>query len=359
MTLPATLYESMARVLAHLEAEGAIEPGDRESAQALVGRAVGAALWGLWHRINSLAAAVLPAGATGADLDAWGAAVGLSRGVAATARGGLLVLATDPEHEDTITIPQGTIWLGPLGQAYEADDTTFLLGGVPGVGIMVTATTPGAWNNLPVGATCSLAAPISGLQSAATVGVVPISGGADAEGDEAFRARILEAFRWPRGPSLQGAILAAARAVAPAVRRAWTATTAPGRGRVLLDTCQGYGRAPSADDVAAAKTAISAFCPPGVTWTVAAVAEKDLSLTVSVPGLASLPSADALAAKRGIADAAARYLADVPVGGTVSVMALGWAIRAAHPVAELVSPAADVACSEVEAPRLGTITWEG
>ncbi len=352
MSPPKNLVESMEAVLRHLEAEGAIAIGDRESAAALLGRALGAALWGLWKRIDALPQDLIPSRATGEALDAWASSFSLSRQTSTYAAGAVTVSATDPEHSSAITIPSGTRFLGPLGQGYATSEDETIGVGQSTVVVRVTAEETGGASNLAVATPVFLATPITGVETAAVVGPDPIAGGTDAESDDALRERVLYALQWPRGPFTVAAIEQICRAAHPSIRKVWARDVSPGYGHLYLDTGNGYWRWPSASAKDAADSAVQAAKPPGLSISVGIVFSQAIDLRVSVPGLTDA------AAKKAILDSVTEHLGALGPGEVVRVTHLSAAIVSVARTARLLSPTADVTLDEWYVPQIGAVTWE-
>lgn len=349
IALPQSLAESMLRVMARFRDAGLITSTDRQSYLALLARAVGAAQWTLWQRVDRLVSDLIPSTATGAALEAWAACFGLSRQRASTATGGIVVTAEDPYHTDTITIPEGTEWIGPLGVSYLSTAEAEIAPGEATGAVTVTAAEPGGSANLPPGATLALVSSLPGILTSATVSGDGITGGADEESDESLRTHVLDAIRWPRGIGNVAHVEAIARAADPSIR-AVSVISAHGRAFIYLDTMNGYNRVVSAAAWIKAMDAINAAVPAGITAYVSVISPQ--SIPVSIRGISDATT------RRTLSDAIAAYLGSVPRNGTVERAGLLYAIRGIAYSADLVDPAGDTECITT-APQLppGGVTW--
>ena len=350
IALPQSLAESMLRVMARFRDAGLITSADRQSYLALLARAVGAAQWTLWQRVDRLVSDLIPSTATGAALEAWAACFGLARQRASTATGGIVVTAEDPYHTDTITIPEGTEWIGPLGVSYLSTAEAEIAPGKATGAVTVTAAEPGGSANLPQGATLALVSSLPGILTSATVSGDGITGGADEETDESLRTHVLEALRWPRGPGNVAHIEAIARAADPSIRGVQV-TSGGGTASIYLDTANGYNRVVSVSAWGMASAAITAAVPAGITINVYIATPQ--AIPVAIRGVS-----DDATTRRALSDAVAAYLGGVPRNGTVERAGLLYAIRGIAYSADLVDPAGDIECITT-APQLphGGVIW--
>lgn len=128
--------------------------------------------------------AVLAQTAKGADLDSLGLEYGVLRHLAVAA-----VLTLTLTGTNGTVIPAGTVFIVPgSGAQYISQSGQTIAGGTSS--ITVTAQTAGAAGNLSNGSTLQLQAPIAGATGIPTVAST-LTTGADTEGDDAYRVRVL------------------------------------------------------------------------------------------------------------------------------------------------------------------------
>lgn len=168
--------------------------------------------------------------AEGPYLERWSRIWGIFRKVAARAAGHVLLRGV----EGTV-IPAGLLLqhAGTGVQYALAADATV----TNGVAIMpVVAVVEGIAGNLPPGAPLTLVAPFAGVLAQGEVAASGITGGADAETDDALRARFIARLRKPpRGGSVNDYVTWALEV--PGVTRAWCYPMGLGIGTVSLCFC--------------------------------------------------------------------------------------------------------------------------
>lgn len=171
--------------------------------------------------------------AAGADLDYLGGEYGLSRQSAAATQFTVTLAATDGT-----VIPAGTLFnCQSNGLQYKTAALITAPSGAPGSGVILTlsCTTGGSSGNLPNGTTIGIQSPIAGAGSLATVTSTTVTG-ADAEGDEDFRVRILDIQRSPGGGGNSADYRNWAQAVA-GVKRAYPYSGANTGGCLVFIEC--------------------------------------------------------------------------------------------------------------------------
>lgn len=233
---------------------------------------------------------------------------------------------------------------------------TAVIGVGGSVSVGVEAVTAGAIGNQTTGAQLTLEAPVVGLaRQTATVDAGGISGGADRQSIEDWRADIIA---WIREPGHGGADFDYARwakeILLPArvkVHRNWVGAGTVGVAFAMPDGAGGF-RTPTGAEVAAMQTGLDARAP--VTATVYALAAVPLVVPVTVA-----VSPYTTAVRTAIIKAATAYFrsADVQIAGKIHLSRLDerlsraageqWHSRAA--------PVADVVVGPLQFPVLGLL----
>ncbi|SHJ69404.1 Uncharacterized phage protein gp47/JayE [Roseomonas rosea] len=225
----------------------------RASPLAIMAKAMAGLVHGLYGYLDWIALQATPFTATGAFLVAWGALVGVLRKDAATATAQATFTGAPGSQ-----VPDGT------RLARSADGLSYRTTALGTVGANGTVTLPieaeeaGAVGNALQGAQLALSGALSGVTSAATL-ATPATGGADEEGEEAFRARILARYAEPPQGGAPSDYTRWAMEVA-GVTRAWVAPSGAGAGTVvvyvMLDDAQAAhdGFPQGTDGVAGAET---------------------------------------------------------------------------------------------------------
>lgn len=157
-------------------------------------------------------------------LDRW-AQIWLGGRKAATYAGGTIIVTG---IEGTV-VPVATRMQASSGAIYETLEQVTLLS-TPAT-ISVRSVTEGAISNLESGSPLALIDAVSGVDGTATVGL--LNGGADIEGDELLRARLLERIRKPPMGGADYDYVAWTKEV-PGVTRAWAAPLEMGVGTVTV-----------------------------------------------------------------------------------------------------------------------------
>lgn len=226
--------------------------------------------------------------------------------------------------------------------------------------VSAVASVPGAAGNVPAGTKLVLVSPFLGLTAqAAVVAAGGMSGGADIEGDDSLRGRLLAEIREPtHGGATFDYIYWAQQSLAPArisVQPAWV-----GAGSVgvifAMANADGSLRAPTAAEVATLDAALQAQAP-----VTAEVVTLGATLTpVNVTVVVSPNSAAAIAAVTAAIQAFFKS-DDAAIGGTIRRSRLSEVISAASGETwhTLTAPAADVAMTATQLPVLGTLSVTG
>ncbi|TBV76886.1 baseplate J/gp47 family protein [Pseudoxanthomonas winnipegensis] len=163
----------------------------RRSNVAVLGRALSGAVHGLYGFAVRQAEQYVITSATGSILDRWAAIWGITRKTASKASG----VATFSGTAGT-QIPAGTVASRADGKQY----ATLVVGTLSSGGtatISIQAADAGAETNAAAGTVLTVAAQVAGLNATAVVGSGGLSNGADAEGDDDLRARLVARIQDP------------------------------------------------------------------------------------------------------------------------------------------------------------------
>jgi len=261
---------------------------------------------------------------------------------------------------DTTVIPLGTVLVRDDGVTYTTDAAATIGAIVPNeVDVAVTAVLAGADGNLDAAETLSFESPIPDVDSTVTVDVDGLTGGADEEDTEDFRARfLLHLSAPPQGGAAQD-YEAWALAVA-GVTRAWVYENEGGLGTVTVrfvrdDESPIY---PGAPEIATVQAALDAERPITAEVTAAAPVALAVLFTISVtPDTAAVRAAveaeldDLFTRDAEPGDGVAR--------GTIYLSRILTAVGVAEGVTDfaLTVPAADVVPALGELPERSTVTW--
>lgn len=249
------------------------------------------------------------------------------------------------------TIPAGTQATRSDGAIYATTAAAIVSAG--SATITLQAIDAGLDGNLDNGTVLTLAAPVSGINSAVTV-LATSTAGADEEDDDALRARLLQRIRTPPQGGTAADYVSWALAQ-PGVTRAWPYPGWLGPGTVGL-TFVMDGRedpVPLAGDVLAVQNALDQLRPVTAALTVFAPATMPVNFTITVS-----PSSPAVEAAI-IAELEDFFRREAEPGGRLYLSRINEAISQAegefnHIVA---SPAGDILASPGVLPVLGDVTF--
>lgn len=251
-----------------------------------------------------------------------------------------------------VVVPAGTELQRGDGAQFITNSDALIGAGVATVD--VTALAAGAEGNTSVGTVLSLVQPVDGVSSASTVASGGIAQGADEEGDDALRARILSRIRLPPMGGSAADYEAWALEV-PGVTRAWVYPIEGGPGTVVVRFVRDNDVSfiPDAGEVTSVQAYIDARRPLTAQLTVAAptAAPLDMSITITPNTVA-------------VKDAVTAELQDLLLregrpGGTILLSHLREAVSVAAGETNhvITVPSADVTHASGLIPTLGTITW--
>lgn len=209
-------------------------------------------------------------------LDAHGFEIGLSRKYA-TLASGTVTFTTDLAN----SVPAGTRLVRGDGAIFTTDSDVTPISS-PGT-VSIRAAEEGVKGNTPAAATLTLETPIAGV-GAFTVDSNGLTGGADAETDASYRARILEKKRNPPHGGSPGEYIIWARQVA-GVSRVFVQRATPEPGSVtilfMMDDSIYSGGIPGAGDVARVKAYLESVAPASANIVVTAPTAVPVPVTIT------------------------------------------------------------------------------
>lgn len=318
----------------------------RRSVVGVINRVLAGGLSALYQYAEWLNRQAWPDQADAEYLDDHGARWGIERTPATAAVGTVRLTGTEGA-----VVPLGTTLVRADGLMYMLTADGVITAGQALVAAQ--ALKLGVDGNAGVGSTLSLATPVSGVASVATIHAA-MSGGADTEDDEPYRARILARIRQvPQGGSADDYVAWALQV--PGVTRAWVSTGDFGAGSVAVRIMRDDDASPLPDagELATVQAYIDHRRP--VTAAVFVVAPVAVPLNLSIQLLPD-SAATRAAVSAELADLIRRVAAP---GATVLVSHLREAISTAAGESDhvLVAPAANVAHAAGQIATLGVITW--
>lgn len=284
-------------------------------------------------------------------LDLHGADYGLARKVSTFASG-----SVDFSGTDSTQIPAGTVVQRADGVQYSTNAAATIAAGVATVA--VTAEVAGADGNADAGTALTLVSPIAGIDSAASVEAAGISGGADTEDDDDYRARIQQRKRnTPQGGSVSD--FERWTLEVAGVTRAFIAKNGMGPGttvvRFVLDD-DPVSIIPDAAKIQEVQDYLEDDSRRGTTGDIYVLApvEVPVDLTIALtPNTATVQAAVA-------AEITDLFRREAVPGATLLLSHIDEAISTAagEEDHELVSPIADITLGAGDLAVLGTITWQ-
>ncbi|MDR1353660.1 MAG: baseplate J/gp47 family protein [Treponema sp.] len=257
-------------------------------------------------------------------------------------------------------LPAGLVYTAPSGQHYFTE-MSFRVGSDGFAAAAVRAETFGAEANLAAGETLSLSSSIPpGVDSTAAVTGDGITGGADAESDEAYLVRVLQAIRNPVRYGKPGDFADWAADSSPEVSRAWEFRNFGVFGAVLILVTGGNqidGIVP-VGSLALITSYISEVAPP-VLFTV-----RTPALIPLEPAIALLPAENTTSNRTAVTGRLKQYLQTAAAPGMACTAGM---LREVIIDGVTISDAAvklngsesgQVTTTILELPVLGDITWE-
>lgn len=328
-------------------ARSAIDDPLRRADVAVHARVAAGAVHGLYGAAEWYARQILPDTADAEYLDRWASIwLDVPRKAAAPATG-----------VATFTVQAGAVI--PVGVELRALDGVVYVTTSAASGVAPTFTAPieavdgGAAGNRSAGQALQLVSPVSGVQASATAG--ELSGGADAEGDDELRVRVLNAIRRPAQGGSKADYVAWALEV-PGVTRAWCYPGELGPRSVVVRVVRDndVSIVPDAAELASVLAHIDSVRP--VTDDVSVVAPVLMPVPMTISGLSPNTSVVQSAVERELRDLFDREGAP---GGVILLSHIRAAISSAAGEDDytLVSPVANVVAGTGQMPVMGSITW--
>jgi len=341
-----TLAEIVNRVRADVISRLTQDEVLRRSDAEVYARVLAGVTHGLYGFIEWISRQVIYDTSEGEYLERWASIWGVARKPAAAAGG----TATLTGLVGAV-VPSGTLWQALDGVQYRSTaDVSFVSTTAQ---VSLEAVVPAAAGNRAAGQLLTIASPVAGVQPGALA--AELGGGADAESDDALRARLLQRIQTPP----HGGAAADYRAWAlevPGVTRAWCYPLELGPGtvtvRFMRDDDSGSA-IPDAGEVALVQAYINERRPVTAQVTVVAPVAVPVNFTLAVtPNTAAVKAA----VQAELADLIRR---EAEPGGTLLLSHIRAAISAAAGETNYVlsAPTADVVSSLGNISTLGVITW--
>jgi uncharacterized phage protein gp47/JayE len=275
---------------------------------------------------------------------------GLDRTAAVESAGELTITGTN-----TTVVPAGTVWVRSDGVEYTQDDEVTISGGQATA--QLTAVLGGIDGDCDAGTSLTIATPIAGVTSIATVSGSGLTGGTDEEEIEALRARLLLRKRTPPKGGGPGDYVNWALEVS-GVTRAWEAPLLLGPGTVGLYFVRDNDVSiiPDAGEVEDVQEYLDTVRP--VTADVVAIAPTAVPQAFTVTDL-SPDTSDVRDAIEAELQALFTELADPSAAGEIPISKIREAISTASGEDDytLSSPSANVTWTTGQLRTVGTITW--
>lgn len=200
----------------------------RRTTSGVLSYALAGAAQGLHANIEARERNFLPDERAEAEgVERWAALLGLWY-LAATAAAGTLTAT----GSSGAVLPAGTRLQYSDGTEY-ATTADLTLAGTSG-SLEVEAQATGAAGNLPAGAKLTLLSPVAGINSSLTVDAAGLTGGADQEGLDALRSRVLARLRQPPMGGSAADYVTWALESHPVVTRAWPYPLEQGANTVVV-----------------------------------------------------------------------------------------------------------------------------
>lgn len=216
-----------------------------------------------------------PETASGEQLDQHGAQRGVLRKEATKAEGSITFTRYIPITFDLL-VPKGTVCASSGEEAveYETTEEAVLPAGEVAVTVPARAVEAGAKGNAAESYINTLVTPVTGIQYASNR--VAFTGGADAEDEESYRARVAEAYRRPMVCGNAAYYEQIAKGL-PGITSAQAVADAENPGTVLV-YLWGEGAAPTAEVLASATAALNEKKAMGAVLDVRAATSKKINL---------------------------------------------------------------------------------
>ncbi len=320
----------------------------RRSVERVLGAVLAGASHGLHGHMDWIADQIIPDTAEHQYLARWARLFVGAPKPATPAKGNLTFTGTDGSD-----VPAATKVQRNDGTTFATDADATIAGG--STTTAATATENGAGGNTDAGSPLSLVSPVAGVASSVMVADDGLSGGADLESDDDYRARMLSAIQKPPSGGGPGDYANWALSV-PSVTRAWEVPNYLGLGTVgvffVMDD-QAGSIIPGATTIAAVQAELDAKRPvTAIAYALAPIADP-LALQIALTPNTSVIQA---AVSSSIADIIRRR---AKPEGTIYLSDILEAISIAPGVTRftLLSPTADTIAALGHIIVPGAITW--
>jgi uncharacterized phage protein gp47/JayE len=319
----------------------------RRSNLNVLARMHAAAVHGIYGYLDWLAQQVIVDTAETVFLDRYAGIWGVLRVPAAFSSGPVTVTGTSG-----VTVPSGTPLQRSDGAEFATTADATLASGTAEV--QIAAVVAGAAGNAAAGTQMTFVQPVAGVAGAALVALAGLTQGADAETDDALRARVLARIQQaPMGGAAADYVAWALKVAG--VTRAWVYPLEGGPGTVSVRFVRDNDASmiPDGAEVTAVQDYINERRPVTAQVTVLAPTAVALNMTIALtPNTAAVRTA----VQAELADLVRR---EGKPGGTILLSHLREAISVAAGETNhvLTAPSADVTHSAGQIPVLGTITW--
>lgn len=320
----------------------------RRSAVGVLATTHAGAVHGLYGYLDYLARQILPDTAEAAELERHAGIWGVTRKVATLAAGEAAATGVSGS-----VIPAATVLQRAGGLEYVTQAEATIAGGV--ATLTLAASAAGVEAVAPAGTRMTFVSPVAGVGAEVVVGAGGLTGGAEAEGDDLLRERLLARIRQaPEGGALHDYQIWTLQVAE--VTRVWVYPGWTGAGTVgvafMLD-----GRAdpiPLVGDIETVDAHLAALAP--VTAELVVFAPTPVPLNISISSL----SPDNAAVRAAVAAEVTDLLFRVAQpGGTILISRLRETISQAAGENDhvLVSPVANIVHGPGQLAVLGAIVW--
>ena len=312
--------------------------------------AVAAQVQALYLQAEWVMGQEFPQTAQGTYLDYHAETRGIQRSVA-TAAEGYLRFQVDTAVAQDLSIPAETVCMTVEGRRFQTVEAAVLEAGELYVDVLSKALEPGSGGNVAAGTVIRMAVAPAGVKSCTNPAA--FVGGADQEGDEALRIRVLDSFkRLPNGAN--AAFYEREAMNFPGVAAAKAVGRARGIGTVDVYVATEAGL-PGTELLEAIEADLQAKREIAVDVEVCAPQEQTVDVTVAIQAAEGYTYGQA----EDEADAAIRahFTGDL-LGKGVTLAELGHLLYSLESVSNyhFTAPAADVAAVVTALPRLGSLT---
>lgn len=325
-----TYEEIRARMAAEYEAQAGFAPDDASDAGIRI-RVLAGEIYTALRMLEAVKDEAFPQTALGEALELHAMERGLSRKPAVRAQG-TLTFSRETALTYDVEIPQGTVCAASAGAAeFETTEAAVLAAGALSVTVPAQAVAGGKAFNAAAGAVDTLVTPPAGIEGV-TNGAA-FSGGADAESDDALRARLLQSWSiLPNGTNAETYRRAAQQV--PGVGSVNVVPRASGAGTVAV-YLYGDGAPAAEETVGAVQAVLEAMREINVSVTVAAAEPAPRLVTAYIEPKDGVAFEEAKALCTAAVEA---YFASMTVGSPFVIAAVSAAIMATGAVENCVLP---------------------